>query len=57
MCHMTSGFEATVHAIELLACIATLSIPTNFMNIANFVPEVWYHSEPIRAKEGGRTYL
>jgi len=47
MCNMTSGSEATVHAIELLAC-TTLSSTTLFMDVATFVPEVCYHPKPIR---------
>ncbi len=48
---MTSGSEATVHALELLACTTTLSSTTLFMDIANFLPEVCYHSKPIRDQQ------
>jgi len=50
MCHMTTGSEATVRAIELLAC-TTLSSTTLFMDVANLVPEVCYHPKPIRDQQ------
>ncbi len=50
MCHMTSGSEATVHAIEL-ACSTTLSITTCFMDIANFLPKVCCHSKPTSLRD------
>ena len=50
MCHVTTGSEATVRAIELLAC-TTLSSTTLFMDVASFVPEVCYHPKPTRDQQ------